>query len=107
MRVSGAYQEVVCIFKNSLKPRKTYDNYDGLYGASNCSSTTGGSAASSYINTNVFAKMQDNLQPVQLTSSAAAAVSELGNNDPVLAPKDINELNRLTGEINRGVSFNG
>lgn len=107
MRVSGAYQEVVCIFKNSLKPRKTYDNYDGLYGASNCSSTTGGSAASSYINTNVFAKMLDNLQPVQLTSSAAAAVSELGNNDPVLAPKDINELNRLTGEINRGVSFNG
>lgn len=107
MRVSGAFQEVVCIFKNSLKPRKTYNNYDGMYGASNCSSTTGGSAGSLYVNSNAFALMDDKKTPVQLSSAAAGSVSELGNNDPVLAPKDIGELNRHLTTINNGITYNG
>lgn len=107
MRVSGSFQEVVCIFKNSLKPRKTYDNYDGLYGASNCSSTTGGSARSLYVDSNAFALMDDKKSPVQLSSAAASSVSELGNNDPVMAPKDVAELNRHLTTINNGISYNG
>ncbi len=107
MRISGAYQEVVCIFKNSLKPRKTYKNYDGLYGASNCSSTTGGSSQSLYVDSNAFALMDDKKSPVQLSSSAASSVSELGNNDPVMAPKDVAELNRHLTNINNGITYNG
>lgn len=107
MRVSGAFQEVVCIFKNSLKPRKNYDNYDGLYGASNCSSTTGGSGKSLYVDSNAFALLDDHKTPVQMSSAAASSVSELGNADPVMAPKDVAELNRHLTTINNGITFNG
>ncbi|WOL24230.1 head protein [Yersinia phage fHe-Yen8-01] len=106
MRVSGAYQEAVCIFSNSLKPRKNYQAYDGLFGASNCSSTTGGSPASQYVNMNAFSLMNDNQKPITITSSARASITTLGNADPVLAPKDIQETNRHLNNINNGVIFN-
>ena len=107
MRVAGAYSEAWCIFNNSLKPRKTYDDYDGMFGASNCSSTTGGNQPSAYANTNAFALMNEKESPVTVTASARAAISELGNADPVLSPKSLNEMQRHLDDINHGVKING
>lgn len=107
MRVSGAYSEAFCIFNNSLKPRKIYQNYDGLFGASNCSSTSGGNAPSAYANTNAFALLNDKESPVSLTADARASISELGNADPILVPKSINESNRLLNNVVRGTTING
>ena len=107
MRVSGAYSEAFCIFNNSLRPRKVYQNYDGLFGASNCSSTTGGSQPSSYVNTNAFALLNDKQTPVTISAGARSSISELGNADPVMAPKTIGELNRHTTNIIQGTAFNG
>lgn len=106
-RVAGAYSEAWCIFNNSLKPRKVYQNYDGLFGASNCSSTTGGNQPSAYANTNAFALLNDKQSPVTLTADARAAVTELGNADPVLVPKTMNETNRLVNNIVNGTQHNG
>ncbi|ENE5752085.1 hypothetical protein ABNO07_003563 [Salmonella enterica subsp. enterica serovar Bareilly] len=106
-RVAGAYSEAFCIFNNSLKQRKVYQNYEGLFGASNCSSTTGGNQPSNYINTNAFALLNDKQTPVTLTADARAAVSELGNADPVLAPKNIAETNRLLKNVLNGTTVNG
>lgn len=107
MRVTGAYSEAFCIFNNSLKPRRTYDSYDGMFGASNCSSTTGGNQPSAYANTNAFALMNDKETPVTMTATAREAISELGNADPVLVPKSLGEMQRHLDNINSGVKING
>ncbi len=103
--VGAAYSEAYCIFKNSLKPRDTYNDYSDLYGASNCSSTTGGSQQSAYLNSNAFELMQSTRPPVMLTSSAQTSMTTLGNADPVLAPVDIQEIDRNLKNINSGVTF--
>lgn len=102
-RVAGAFNEVVCIFSNSLRPRKTYNNYDGLYGASNCSSTTGGRPSSLYADSNAFSLMQIERGPVAITSSAYSSISSLSRGDPVLAPIPLADLGRHVNEINNGV----
>lgn len=106
MRVTGAYSEAWCIFNNSLKPQHVYENYDGMFGASNCSSTTGGNQPSRYANMNAFALMNDKQSPVTITANAHDAISALGNADPVLAPKSLNEWKRGLDDINNGVKIN-
>lgn len=106
-RVGGAYSEAFCIFNNSLKPRKVYQNYEGLFGASNCSSTTGGNQPSQYINTNAFTLLNDREQPVTITVDASAAISELGNADPVLRPTPLAEINRQLTTATNGIIHNG
>lgn len=102
-RVAGAFNEVVCIFSNSLRPRKIYNNFDDMYGASNCSSTTGGRGASIYANSNAFSLMQMERGPVSVTSSAYSSISSISRGDPVLAPMPISELGRHVEQINSGV----
>lgn len=102
--VGAAYSEAYCIFRNSLKPRETYDDYSDLYGASNCSSTTGGRQASSYLSSNAFSLIQPERGPVMLTSGARSSLTTLGNADPVLAPVDLREIDRNLKIINSGVS---
>lgn len=105
--VGSAYSEAYCIFKNSLRPRETYQDFSGLYGASNCSSTTGGSPASIYAGVNAFELMQPERGPVMFTSNAQSSITTLGNADPVLAPIDLREMNRHLNIINSGVTFSG
>lgn len=101
-RVAGAFNEVVCIFSNSLRPSKMYEDYDGLWGASNCSSTTGGRMPSRYADSNVFELMSD--RPASAYSSAAlSSVAAVKNSDPVLAPMPVPEMARHLGNIVSGV----
>jgi len=102
-RVGSAFNEAMCILRNSLRPRKTYDDYDSLYGASNCSSTSGGRGPSAYANMNAFSLMQMEKGPVELNSAAMASVSVLNRNDPVLAPMPIQEMGRHVDVINNGI----
>lgn len=103
-RVAAAFNQVLCIFKNSLRPRKTYEQYDGLYGASNCSSTTGGRPASPYANLNVFQKMQPVRDVATLNGSGLSGVAALTRMDPVLAPMPYPEIGRHLNNINAGLS---
>lgn len=106
-KLGGAYSEAYCIFKNSLRPRKTYYDYSDLFGASNCSSTTGGRPAGIYINSNAFDVIQPQRPPLMLTSGAQSSITTLGNADPVLAPIDLREMDRNLKAINKGVTING
>lgn len=103
MSVGAAYNEVYCIFKNSLRPEKVYEDYTGLYGASNCSSTTGGNAASAYANKNSFDLMTAGKYPVSSSSSALSSVNALVRHDPVLAPLPMAEIDRHLNNITSGV----
>lgn len=102
-RVSSAFNEMVCIFQNSLKPRPIYASYSGLYGASNCSSTTGGSPPSPYANLNVFELITARGGSLSLSSSAAASVAALKNMDPVLSPMSQPEIERHMTAIMAGI----
>lgn len=103
-RVASAFNEVVCIFSGSLRPRKYYEDYEGLYGASNCSSTTGGNPASSYTNVNAFSLMQPSGIPIKTTSTAQSSINAMKATDPVLAPMPIIEMSRHIENINENTS---
>lgn len=104
-RVAAAFNEVACIFKNSLRPRKTYEDYTGLYGASNCSSTTGGRQDSAYANLNAFQQMQGERDVVTANSAALAGIAALSRTDPVLAPMPIQEIGRNVTNIITGLAL--
>lgn len=106
-KVAAAYSEAYCIFKNSLRPRKTYNDYSDLFGASNCSSTTGGRPNSSFLSSNAFEVIQPQRPPLMLTSGAQSSMTTLGSADPVLAPIDAKEMDRHLTIINKGVTING
>lgn len=103
-QVASAYNEVLCIFRNSLKPSKVYENYSDLYGASNCSSTTGGSPVSAYADRNAFDLMSGAGGPITLSTGAISGVSTLSRSDPVLAPMAIPEMNRHLIAVVNGVA---
>lgn len=102
-RVAAAFNEVACIFSNSLRPRKTYEEYSGIYGASNCSSTTGGNQASPYANMNAFQEMQPEKDVATVSSRAMTGVATLARMDPVLAPMPFPEIGRHLTNIVSGV----
>lgn len=104
-RVASAFNEVLCIFSNSLRKRKTFEEYTGLYGASNCSSTTGGRQDSPYANMNAFELMQPARDNGGFSSSALAGVSTLSRMDPVLAPMPMQEVGRHLSNVVVGVTL--
>lgn len=104
-RVAAAYAGVLCIFKNSLRSRNLYTEYSGLYGASNCSSTTGGRPASAYAGMGVFELMQPDKSVMRISSDAFFGIYSLTHSDSVLAPMPLSELSRHAENIISGVSF--
>lgn len=104
-RMASAFNEVACIFKNSLRPRKKYQQYDGLYGASNCSSTTGGRQDSAYANLNAFEQMQGERDVALSNSAALAGIDALQRTDPVLAPMPMQEVGRHATNIVTGLAL--
>jgi hypothetical protein len=102
-KVAGAFNEVLCIFKNSLKAKQLYEDYSPLYGASNCSSTTGGNPASIYADRNAFDLIQATGRPVSLSGAAISSMSSLSRSDPVLAPMPVAEMARHLNNVAAGV----
>lgn len=104
-RVASAYNEVRCIFANSLRSRQTYEDYTGLYGASNCSSTTGGRQDSPYANLNAFNLIQPEPNAASLNTAAQASVRSLSRMDSVLAPMPLPEVGRNVQNIVTGLAL--
>lgn len=102
MQVAAAYNEVACIFSNSLRPQQTYEDYDGLYGASNCSSTTGGRPAIS-ITGSPFALIQPTRGVFATTSASLSSVAAIKRSDAVLAPMPMPDVGRNLDNINTGL----
>lgn len=102
-QMAAAFAEVFCIFGNSLKAKgKQFQDYSDVYGASNCSSTTGGRPESAYLESSAFNAIRQERQPVVLSSEAAASLTVLAKNDPVLSPMSTAELGRHAGNISTG-----
>lgn len=106
MQVASAYSNIFCVLKNALKAPKTYENYKGLYGASNCSSTSGGSPASQYANTNAFYAVSPSTKSgVTVSTQANSAINSMAKSDVVLSPMSVQQVGASLSSINAGVSF--
>lgn len=99
--VAGGFNEARCLMSNSLRPRGTFEDFSGLYGASNCSSTTGGRPASIYADTNVFELLATGDRPRD--SGMLASISAITRSDPVLSPMPLQEMARHLSIITPGL----
>lgn len=102
--IAASFNELVCIFSNSLRSRVNYENYEPLFGASGCSSTTGGRQRSAYADQNAFALMQAG-DAIRISGSASASLTALAGMDTVLSPMDYLEIGRHIAAIIDGVTL--
>lgn len=97
MAMASSYNEAFCVFGNSLRPRGVFEDFSSLYGASNCSSTTGGRPASAYASTNPFELMfSSTRQLLTVGTDAKAAIERVNTSDVVLAPLSLTDINTAT-----------
>lgn len=88
-QLANAFHNCFCILRNVFKVREALPDYSALYGASTCSSTSGGAPLSPLRNVNAF----ELLAPVQtassVTSDGLAALESAAKSDPVLRPMSV------------------
>lgn len=126
MATGAEFSNIWCLLHNAVNKQQTYPDYKPLYGASNCSSTNGGSPASPYANTNPFYAIvgapQNAPAPaasastapvlptstvlppaVTITPAAKQSLAIINNSDPVLAPISMANLGVAAAAIASGV----
>lgn len=105
-RVGSAFENAFCVISNIFKKRQFLPLYDSLYGASNCSSTAGGSPISRYDTENPFPVLFPVDSPdVKMSSSASAALGRLNTVDPVLYPHTISSLGADMHAVGSGIEI--
>jgi hypothetical protein len=88
---AGAYENAYCVLRNALRPTATYIDYSDVYGASNCSSTIGGSPLSPYLGVNTFQAITPvNSVNVGVSDIARASIDALKHLDPLGTPNVAN-----------------
>jgi hypothetical protein len=104
--IAGAFNNAFCVLKNAFKKVQEYPDYDPLYGASNCSSTVGGSPISPLLGTNPWQVILPSSPLVaSVTPDARANIDALKATDPVLAPMSSTELGSRTSAAISGISL--
>lgn len=109
MSTAAEFSNVHCLLHNAVNRQQTYPDYTPLYGASNCSSTNGGSPVSPYAHTNPFYAVagvpQNAATPaVTMTPAAQQSLALIAHSDPVLAPMSIVSLGVAAGIAAAGTS---
>jgi hypothetical protein len=94
MEIGSAYVNVFCVMKNALLQKVTFQSFDGILGASGCSSTAGGAPLSAFGSGNTFASVLPlaSKLPVSLTSGAQSGLAKLAQADIVNAPLSSGDL---------------
>lgn len=105
MKVRSAFTNMFCVFSNCFKESKLLQDFSGVYGSSCCSSTSGGTSLSAYLNTNTFAQIQaaGGTTQLQTTTACANSVSTLKNIDVVTNPPSTQMISGHLVNINTGM----
>lgn len=103
-QVAAAYSNAFCLLRNAVRRLPEYDDYSSLYGASNCSSVSGGRGISIYSGTNTLAAVATppDQTGVLLTPSAESSLQSMARADVVLAPPSLTALLSSMQSINLG-----
>lgn len=105
MGVAGGFTDAYCTMENSFNIGRYFKSYDDLFGASNCSSTAGGRAWSTYVEQglNPFVSMfPAQSSPVSATQEARSAMTTLAA-DPLRLVGDEPAVARLLSAVGDGV----
>lgn len=104
--VGGAFNNAFCVLRNAFTKVREYPDYDPLYGASNCSSTIGGSPISPLLGRNPWEVILPAPSAVaSITPDARANIDLFKLADPVLRPMSVSELASRASAVSAGVSF--
>lgn len=105
MNIAGEFSNAFCLLQNSLSSLTTYEDYNSLYGASNCSSTAGGAPPSQYSGAlNPFYVVAPVLPTsVSVTTPASNGLSMIASNDVVNNPLPMSTISSSLNDINSGV----
>ncbi len=104
MNTKSAWMNLFCIFQNSIRPQRLLPNFNDVYGASLCSSTTGGRPLLKFQNANTF----ENVLPLNqsgtftMNNGAVNAMNQINGFDTVISPPSIGQLNALSLAISQG-----
>lgn len=105
-QVAGAFRNAMCLLRNVFGGRSAYADFSSVYGASVCSSTSGGRPLSSFAVSGKSAL--DAIFPAtnattRVSREAGAALSALVSVDP-LQGTSISALSPLVDAVNQGVA---
>jgi hypothetical protein len=105
MKVRSAFTNMFCVFSNCFKQSKLLQDFSGVYGSSCCSSTSGGTPLSAYLNSNTFAQIQaaGGTTQLQTTTECANSISTLKNIDPVTNPPGTQMIMGHLVNVNNGL----
>jgi hypothetical protein len=105
MQIAGAYSNIFCVLRNALRQQLFYEDYDPLFGASNCSSTSGGRPISVLAGQNPFYAVVPTQRPlpVSINGSAQSALRTLALTDPVLSPLPTASIRSAVTDIASGM----
>jgi hypothetical protein len=105
MSVAAAYTNIYCVLRNALNQQQYFFDYSDLYGASNCSSTSGGRPISILADENPFYRVVPTLDPspISITAPALTAFKQLATCDPVLAPMSLGSLQNAVSSAAGGL----
>lgn len=93
MAVKSAFSNAFCALKNIFKVKPPIPSYDDLYGASSCSSTSGGRSISKYVDGGgIAAQYPVEKSPIDMSSNAAQALDRMQNADHPVAPVSAESL---------------
>ena len=103
-QMAAAFENAACVLKNALTGRLYYPDYSGLYGASSCSSTVGGSPLSPLAGVNPFEVLTPvTTPPASLNAPGRGALEILTSSDPVLAPTPVGDLTSYLNSVGSGL----
>jgi hypothetical protein len=88
MELAAEFSNALCVLSNAANRARIYPDYSPLYGASNCSSTSGGRPPSPLRDQNPFFLLldSDKNSRIRVSDSARGSLGTLASNDVVLAP---------------------
>lgn len=105
MEVGAAYSNAACVLSNAFDGGDGYPDYGSLYGASNCSSTSGGAPLSPLRDENPFYRVSpvSKPSPVTVSQEGQSAITSLAQLDVLSATPDEDFVARVNAASN-GVS---
>lgn len=104
MEIAAAYRNIFCVLRNAISGASYYEDYRPLYGASNCSSTSGGSLGR-FPTSNTFSETATpGAGAVAVPTEARASLSVLASADPVNAPMDTQTMAALMTSAQAGIA---
>lgn len=106
MQTASTFGEAYCTLRNAFGGGLQFTDLSDMFGASNCSSTVGGSPISPLLGRNPFEVVVPTAAGAPLVSSAAkASLDLLRSADPVLNPMAPAEVAARMASIVAGVTF--